>query len=165
MPNIVLTSFTERDSDTYFKWINNPINMAGLDRVLPVTQQEHDLWYQNLVQDRSRVAFSINITNQSSIGMVSLNQIDWRHGKAEVRILIGAEGSLSKGFGKEALKSISSFSFYKLGLHKLYAYILENNIASIKAFEGSGFIQEARLKKDRLSNGEFIDVFIYSKWK
>jgi len=165
MPNILLGPFTEGDSDTYFNWINNPRNMIGLDRVLPVTQKEHKVWYNNLIEDKSRIAFSICLPSQSRIGMVYLNQVDWRHGRAEVRILIGVEGALSKGFGREALKSISSFSFYKLGLHKLYAYILENNIASIKAFEGSGFIQEARLKKDRLSNGEFIDVFIYSKWK
>ena len=165
MNNIILKPFTEGDSDTYFNWINNPKNMIGLDRVLPVTLTEHRTWYKNLIEDKSKVAFSICLTNQSRIGMVSLTDINWRHRKAEVRIIIGAEGSLSKGYGKAALQEISQFSFYQLGLNKLYAYILEHNISSIKAFEGSGFLQEARLKKDRLSNGEFIDVFIYSKWK
>ena len=165
MSNIILQPFTEGDSDTYFNWVNNTRNMQGLSRVLPVTIQEHKVWYRNLIEDKSKIAFSICLTNQSRIGMVYLNTIDWIHSKAEIRILIGPEGSQRKGYGKETLASISSFAFYKLGLNKLYAYILENNTPSIKAFEGTGFLQEARLKKDRLSNGEFIDVFIYSKWK
>lgn len=165
MLSILLKPFTEGDSDTYFNWINNPRNMLGLDRVLPVTIQEHRIWYKNLIEDKSKVAFSICLTNNSRIGMVYLNNIEWRHSKAEVRILIGAEGALSKGHGKEALREVSNFAFKKLGLNKLYAYTLENNIASIKAFEGAGFKEEGVLIKDRFVEGKFINVFIYSKWK
>jgi RimJ/RimL family protein N-acetyltransferase len=139
--------------------------MTGLDRALPVTYTEHSIWYKNLIEDKTKIAYSIWDREISEIvGMVNLNNLEWRHRKAEVRIVIDPNKQ-ARGYGTQALIRISNIAFMKLGLNKLYAYILENNTPSIKAFEDAVFLEEARLKKDRLSNGEFIDVFVYSKWK
>lgn len=164
MTNISLDPFSEIESELYRQWINIPKVMRGLDRVLPVTYTEHNTWYKNLIEDKTKVAYSIwDKDIHQIVGMVNLNNLEWRHRKAEVRLVIDPIQQ-HKGYGTQALIRISNLAFLKLGLNKLYAYILENNTPSIKAFEGALFLQEARLKKDRLSDGEFIDVFIYSKW-
>ena len=166
MSKVALRAFTEGDSATYLDWINTPSIMKGLDRVLPVTSLEHKKWYSNLIEDVSRLPFSVYLPDaQAQLGMVLLNNIDNRHRKAEVRIVIGNKIYQGKGYGKQTLLEISNFAFNKLGLSKLYAYILEGNEPSIKAFRGAEFIEEARLRKDRFIEGKFIDVLIVARWR
>ena len=53
---------------------------------------------------------------------------------------------------------LKEFSFKHLNLHKLEAGILEDNVASVKAFAKSGFKQEGVLKENRFSEGKYVDV-------
>jgi RimJ/RimL family protein N-acetyltransferase len=62
--------------------------------------------------------------------------------------------------GAEALKLIVDYSFKFLNLHKVYAFVLEDNKRARRAFEKAGFVLEGTLRADRWSQGRFVDVYL-----
>ncbi|MCX8083991.1 MAG: GNAT family N-acetyltransferase [Calditerrivibrio sp.] len=161
---IILRPFEKRDIEIYRQWVNDGEIASLVDRVLPVTEIEHERWYDSIQQNQNIVVFAIEEkTTNKYIGNVWLYNVDYRHRKAEVRILIGDSEGKNKGFGTEALKMISLFAFNKMNLHKLYAYVLASNIRAKKSFEKAGFVEEGILKKDRFVNGHYEDVFLMAK--
>lgn len=162
---VTLRPFEKEDSEKYLKWVND-IEIEGLlDRVLPVTKLEHEKWYSSLVFNRNAVVFSMEVESEHPyhpkyIGNVWLYDINWRHRKAEMRILIGDKGYWGKGYGVDALTQMVRFAFDEINLHRVYAYILSNNPRSKKAFEKTGFIEEGMLIADRFINGGYQDVYV-----
>lgn len=162
--SITLRPFEKEDLPKYRQWINNAEIASLIDRVLPVTETHHEIWYKKLLDDSSAVVFAVMRNDTSDyIGNVWLWNIDIRHRKAEVRIVIGDKSVAGKGFGIEALTLLSWFAFEKLNLHKLYAYVLMSNLRAIKAFERAGFSAEGVLKEDRYVNGRYEDVCVLAK--
>ncbi len=159
---ITLRPFEESDIETYRHWINDPETGSLLDRVLPVTIAEHKVWYQNLVTNRNAVVFSV-IHNEIYIGNVWLWDINWRHRKSEVRVLIGDKDNRSRGLGVQMIGAISDYAFRKLNLNKVYAYVLKDNEAAVKAFGRAGFLVEGILKNDRFVNGKYQDVLLMAR--
>lgn len=159
--------FEKDDIEVYRKWINDPEIMALLDRNLPVSKFEHEKWYADLMQNRNAVVFAIDanksLNKHEYIGNVWLWDINWRHHKAEVRIVIGNCEYHSKGLGTSALKMISDYAFTELNLNRIYAYVLRNNSRAMKSFEKAGFLMEGIMEKDRFINGQFRDVMFMAK--
>lgn len=162
--SVVLRPFEKEDSEIYRRWINDPNTGLLVDRVLPVTQAEHEKWYTDLTSNENAVVFGIETVQKPMyIGNVWLWNIDWRHRKAELRILIGEKNYLGKGYGSEAIEMMTQLAFKNLNLHKVYAYVLESNPRARKAFEKAGFIIEGVLRKDRFVDGKYEDVRLVAK--
>lgn len=157
---IKLSAFDERHLDNVRRWVNDPAIADLLDRAFPVSDTEHQKWYSNIIQRQDCVFFAIETSDGKHIGNVWLWNIDWRHRKAEVRVLIGPTDQQGRGLGTEAIRLASTFAFRKLNLHRVYAYVLSNNPRAKRAFEHAGFVEEGVLRHDRWSNGEYIDSFI-----
>lgn len=159
--NIRLRPFEKADQKQYREWVNNSDIASLVDRILPVSEYEHDKWYSSIMDRQNCVFFAIEtIESAKFIGAIWLWDIDFRHRKAEVRVLIGESSSVNKGLGTEAITLIQSFAFEKVNLHKLFAYVLSKNQRAVRAFEKAGFETEAELKEDRFVNGVYEDVAI-----
>lgn len=161
--DIELRAFNKEDAEKYLEWANDPQIASPVDRVLPVSKYEHGTWYEDLMNNKNAVVFAIVAKPNNYIGNVWLWDIDWRHRKAEVRILIGDKKYHNKGLGTQSIEAVTDFAFSKLGLHKMYAYILGNNNVASKAFLRAGFRLEGTLKKDRFMEGQFVDTFLVAK--
>jgi len=142
-------------------WMNDPEMMRLLHREHVITEEEHAAWSQKLANDPSVLYFAIEAgAERKHLGNVWLAQIDRRNLKAEVRVLLGeAQGS---GHGSKALALLAEHAFSKLGLNRLYAYVLDFNPRAVRAFEKAGFTQEGLLKDDRKSTQGFHDAWILS---
>ncbi len=134
--------------------------MDGLDRALPATAEQHERYIrQNVTENRTAVWFAVETAkDREHIGIIWLWDINERHRRAEVRIVI-APAAAGRGYGPDALQALSDYAFRTLGLHKLYAYIHERNGRSRSAFERAGFYVEAELKEDAFWNGAFATVW------
>jgi len=159
---ISLRPFERCDLERYRGWVNNLVVASLVDHVLPVTKDEHERWYSALISNKNAVVFAIDVDGDY-IGNVWLWDINWRHRKAEVRILIGEEDRCGRGSGTEALRRMGEFSFNRLNLNKLYAYVLESNRRAKHAFEKAGFTIEGVLQKDRFMNRCYQDVILLAK--
>jgi RimJ/RimL family protein N-acetyltransferase len=157
--HVWLRPFEWEDAEKYRQWVNNSAIVSLVDRVLPVTAEEHRRWYEAITQDPRNVIFALEaVPGKRFVGCIWLYGIDYRHHHAEVRILIGDARHWGKGIGREAISLLTQFAFDRLNLHKLYAYVLATNKRALDTFEKSGFAREGLLRKERYVDGRFVDV-------
>ncbi|MFB3785057.1 MAG: GNAT family N-acetyltransferase [bacterium] len=162
--HIHLSPFDLKHKDKTRAWANDPEAARLLDRARPVSELEHDQWFDSLPQRPDSVFFAIEANDYGKhIGNVWLAGIDLRHRKAEIRILIGEGDNQNKGLGTEAIELITHYAFTKLNLHKVYAYVLSINPRARRAFEKAGFVLEGTLRQDRWSENQYIDVFLLGR--
>lgn len=99
--------------------------------------------------------------NNETIGLIDLFDFDFKNRRAGVGILIKSPSNRAKGYGKEALNLVVSYSFTHLCLHQLYCNISDENQASINLFKSQGF-KEVGLKKDwNVVNGHFKNEYLF----
>ncbi|MDD7887437.1 GNAT family N-acetyltransferase [Flavivirga sp. 57AJ16] len=95
------------------------------------------------------------------LGMIDLFDFDFKNGRAGIGILVKETNNRRKGYGKEALRLLTDYSFAHLGLHQLYCNISEENEASIKLFTNFGF-KKIGLKKDwNRVNGSYKNEYLF----
>jgi len=158
--HVRLRSLRPADHGPWLEWINHPAVMEGLDRALPATSEQHERYIRANVTERSdAVWFAVETAQQDQfVGVVWLWDVNTRHRRAEVRIVIDPTAS-GRGYGSDAVRALSEYAFGTLGLHKLYAYVHERNPRSRAAFERAGFTLEATLEGEAFWNGSFAAVW------
>jgi RimJ/RimL family protein N-acetyltransferase len=157
-----LAPLAERHLSRTLTWTNDPELARLLGRARPVAADEHQRWFQSLTTRTDTLFFAIELGRANThIGNVWLAEIDRRHRKAEVRILIGAPAP--PGSGTRAIDLIATHAFDVMGLHRLYAYVLAFNPRARRAFEKCGFVLEGTLRDDRFDGASFVDAFLLSR--
>jgi ribosomal-protein-alanine N-acetyltransferase len=65
----------------------------------------------------------------------------------------------------EALLALLPYAFDRLGLHRIEAACLPNNIASRRLLAGLGFVEEGHARRYLRINGSWQDHVLYSLLK
>ena len=94
------------------------------------------------------------------IGAIDLFDFSPADRRAEVGIIIDA-AYRGKGYAKDALTLICDYAEHTLGLHQLYAYILEDNDAAWRLFTSKGFKHTAMLPDWVLTNKKYRNVGLF----
>ena len=145
-----------------FEWVNNYELGRTMDRARPVSEFEHEEWFKRLATRQDCMYWAIeNREGREHIGNVWLWDIDSRHRRAEVRIVLGR--SRGKGMGSEATRLVTEHAFERLILHKLYAYVLSINPRRVRAFEQARFVVEGVLRFDRWADELYVDVHLLGR--
>ena len=146
------------------QWASDPDLMRLMDRQRPVTAEEHELWFNTVVQGDDCAYFAIETPNGAThVGNVWLWNIDRRHRKAELRIVIGDEATRGRGLGSEAIDRACRHGFENLGLHRVYAYVLALNPLALRAFARAGFAVEGTLRDDRWTGEGYVDSYLLAR--
>ena len=147
----------------YHAWISNPETTQYLSEAgLVLTLEEEYAWYESQLQSPSIRHFTIYaLPDYQPIGTVNLHQINPRHHKANLGIMIGEPAMRGRGFGTEAVRLIADFGFHAMGLHSIWLTTYEFNIAGQKAYERAGFTEVGRRRQCRYLNGRFWDEIHY----
>ena len=98
------------------------------------------------------------------IGGCGFNEIDFENERAEIGYELRKE-YWGKGFASEAVSALMCYWFHYLGLNRLEARVISENLPSIRLLNSLGFHFEGLLRQSEKSNGNFIDVRVYSKLK
>ena len=96
-----------------------------------------------------------------SVGCVDLFDLDPRHHRAHVGILIANCEDRMKGYASEALSLLKTYAFSHLNLHQLFCQIGDQNKRSISLFEKQGFTKSGTLKEWLMYDDEWHDVHTY----
>jgi RimJ/RimL family protein N-acetyltransferase len=159
-----LVDFERRHLAATLQWMNDPALMRLLGRGRPFSYHEHQRWFEELASRSDCRFFAVeDPATGKHLGNAWLWDIDPRHHRAEVRIVIGSPADTSKGLGSEAIRLISTFAFETLDLNRVYAYILAFNERGKRAFEKAGFTAEGLLRSDRWSGDGFVDVHVMGR--
>ena len=89
------------------------------------------------------------------IGNVTLNRINWIHRTADTGLMIGRKEFWGKGYAFEAWSLLIEYSFHRLGLRKIIAGAVADNVASIITLEKLGFKIEGRFRQEYFVDGEY----------
>ena len=159
---IALAPFAEQHLARTLTWTNNPELARLLGRRRRVTAEEHLEWFATLGERADTLFFAIELAAEKThLGNVWLADINHRHRKAEVRIVIGEPGPA--GSGSRAIDLIATHAFGAMRLHRLYAFVLAFNPRARRAFEKAGFALEGTLRDDRYDGSQFTDAFLLSR--
>ncbi|MCD6226865.1 GNAT family N-acetyltransferase [Candidatus Micrarchaeota archaeon] len=124
----------------------------------PYKKQDAVKWIRNThyrIKKREEYVFGIILKDGDKlIGAISLMHIDWKNKNAEVGYWLGRK-YWGKGYATEAVKLILKFAFRRLRLHRVWAGLFEENIASRRVLEKAGFKLEGIMKECR---------YRYNKW-
>lgn len=108
--------------------------------------------------------YNFLITEQKTgivAGAIGFVKLDKKDKNGELGYWLGKR-YWGKGFMSEAVGLILNFGFNKLKLHRIYARVFEENIASSVVLKKAGFKLEGRMREKWHRFGRWHDVLSYS---
>lgn len=160
-PGVVLVPLERRHVAQTLRWTNDPELARLMDRPRPVDPDEHEAWFVALAGRADTRFFAIE-DHGRHVGNVWLANIDARHRKAEVRVVVDSAAT-NRGCGAEAIQLLATHAFAELHLNRLYAFVLSFNPRARRAFEKAGFVLEGTLRQDRFDGSAFADTFVLGR--
>lgn len=108
-----------------------------------------------------------NAKDGSRLGLLDLFDFDPKNKRVGLGVIIKEERDRGKGYAREAITLCLQYAKLHLGLHQIFAHIVEDNIPSIHLFESLGFLK-CGVKKDWLFVGgryktELVYQYIYEQ--
>lgn len=97
--------------------------------------------------------------NRNVIGGCSFKNISTLNLNAEFDIFISKEFS-GKGFGRIGLEELLLFGFKNLGLHRIYAFLIESNQKALRMYKDFGFKEEGVMREHVCKNSEYLNSII-----
>ncbi|MCD6011092.1 MAG: acetyltransferase, ribosomal protein N-acetylase [Flavipsychrobacter sp.] len=98
-------------------------------------------------------------------GSCSLHNWYPEHRRSELGYDINDETMKNKGFMKEAVKTVLTFGFEKMGLNRVEAFIGPANEPSLRIANRLGFTEEGRLREHYNKDGELQDSIVFGLLK
>ena len=96
-----------------------------------------------------------------AIGMVLLHSFSKQHQKAEIAFNL-AKAHWGQGLATEAVGAVLHFAFHQLGLNRVEALCMPENLSSRKVLEKSGMACEGRMRKVHQRYDGFHDMDLYA---
>ena len=169
-PRIELTALEKDDIAALSYFFQD---MAALSFYIPTTARPLNL--QQITQLLSDwndgdtfFVFAVR-RNHKLIGLVNLDGLDWANGHVEVGIALTDYNARGQGLAGEALSVLFDYCFLELGLHRVWARIIDGNEPSLHLFNSLGFRQEGALREHVRRTGSFRDMIIVgllaSEWQ
>ena len=116
-----------------------------MDRKQPVTPVEHEAWFASLARRADCAYFAIEtVDGGMHIGNVWLWEIDRRHRKAELRVVVGDTGARGQGLGAEAIDLLCRYGFDQVGPAPHLRLRAGHQSRGRRAFERAGFTSKGR---------------------
>lgn len=108
--------------------------------------------------------FCIEVNGKAVGNIGFMPQSDIQRFNAEVGYLIGEE-YWNQGIVSSALQDAIAFYFAHTPIIRVFAFVFEYNIASMRVLEKCGFTNIGIMRKSIFKNGEFCDAQYYEKLK
>ncbi|MGW1615191.1 GNAT family N-acetyltransferase [Streptomyces sp. NPDC002285] len=161
---VVLREFTRDDVDDVLAIIGDDtvttwLSFDSRDRAQAVSMIEGTI--ERASQD-SRTEFYLGVTKHDEdrvIGFVRIGLSGVQAGKLGYAI---AAKEWGRGYATDAARTLVTYAFKELALHRITAAIGPENVASIAVAQQLGFTREGVLRDHVLTNGAWRDSVLYS---
>lgn len=161
---IYLRALNPDDYKTSIKWRQDDEiwDMVGGPKYF-VSEAYEKKWVEDAIFDSSNITLAICLKDtHEHIGNAYITDINWINRSAQSHSMIGEKKYWSKGFATEARMLLNHFTFYERGLHRIWARILKDNVASQRLCEKCGYKKEGILRESVYKNGEYKDQVVMS---
>ena len=164
--HIYLRALEPEDLDFVYAIENDTSLWELSDTQTPYSRFLIKQYLENAQQDifeAKQLRLAICDKTDTTIGLIDVFDFNVKNKRAGIGILIQKASDRFKGYGKEALELLVDYCFQTLHLHQVYANISENNLPSLKLFEGNGF-KKIGLKKDWSFDGnQYTNEYILQR--
>jgi RimJ/RimL family protein N-acetyltransferase len=160
---IRLRAFDRRDIPFAVEVLNDPGVRAQIMSWQPLSVAREEQIFESLTTSKTDLTFVVEdrAGPHRSIGLCGLHDVDWKNGNACVGICL-QQGDWSKGYGTDALRSLVTFAFDEMGLHRVELDVLQSNVRGIKSYEKVGFQPEGIKRHAMFRDGAYRDVLLMS---
>jgi RimJ/RimL family protein N-acetyltransferase len=136
-PSIDLRSVNEGDCQQIFDWSNDPDVRANSFSTAPIPWADHERWFAKRLQDQN-CTFYIGTLAKEAAGQVRFERED------QIAIISVSLDSKMRGRGiaAELLRSATQRFLMENTDCQVLAYIRPENIGSIRAFSGAGYLSD-----------------------
>lgn len=154
---IVLRAVEREHLPNYVQWLNDPKVLEYFGYYVPLSLDQEETWYEEMLGDRTARAFSIEFDGRH-IGGAGYHRIDGRNASAEVGLFVGLPELWDKGLGSEALQTLLRFGFEQMNLHRVYLRVYAENERAIHMYEKVGFQREGCWRQAEFRHGRYHDL-------
>jgi len=161
-PTVGIRSLEASDVPLLHRWINNPVvNVFSTMAVLPKSSDSVERMVAELLKSENSKGLIAEHPDHGPIGFGQLRHINWKDRNAELSVLIGDPVLWGRGVGTECLCLLCALAFEAVGLHRVYAYVIEFNDRSSRLVRKLGFEQEGTLREAYFAGTRFYHASVY----
>lgn len=158
---VIIRALKRDDAQQILKWVNNPKMRYLTGTLYPVSDVEHEKWFENKLNEKVDKVFGIQeSTTESLIGIIGLKNNDLINRSAELYTYIGDELQWGKGLGTDAVRTLIRFAFDELNLHRVSLVVFSYNTRAISAYEKVGFVTEGIMRESHFKDGKYHDKIL-----
>ena len=165
---LILRPLETYDADFLYKWENDSSLWMYSDTIAPLSKTllyDYASNYDANIFKAGQLRLIITMKDDPQhlpIGMIDIFDLDARHLRASVGILI-IPTYRKQGFAQEAINLLADYAFKIIGLKSLVAYIPTINKSSISLFASCNFSDVGVLRQWHRYGTEFLDVAIMQR--
>lgn len=155
------------DVPLFVQWLSNP-ELRYYVTIRYISEALEKRWFEGLVPSTggaapNRLHFVIEtLEDRRPIGVVGLEDINWRDRNSEFGIIVGEPDFWGKGYGSDALRTILDVGFRWFNLHRIFLHVVAENARAIRSYEKCGFAHEGCLRDAVFIDGAYHDLLLMS---
>ncbi len=145
--------------EEYVRWLNDyEVTRYMASGRFPSTLASVREYIERFQGSSTDIIFAIiDQKTEKHVGNVTLNSINWIHRTADTGLMLGQKEFWGKGYAFEAWRLLIEYAFQRLGLRKIVAGAVAENVASIVVLTKLGFKVEGTLRQEFFLDGEYRD--------
>ncbi len=161
-----LRAIERDDIKKFHEWVNDPQVTVNLSMYLPLSLEDETAWFEGFSKlSPYEKPFAIEIRKNKAwklIGNCGLINLDFKNSNAELGIMIGDKSEWDKGYGTDAMTTLSRHCFETLNLHRVYLRVYESHVRAARAYQKVGFLLEGKMRDAIYQNGKYENVLLMS---
>ena len=162
---ITLNLISEKEfNDDSYKWLNDQDITKFMDKgYRENTKEKQTEYYKEMIESDTDVLFAI-IENSRNlhIGNAGFHNIDIRHNRSTLGVVIGEKRYWKGGYALEVCYNLTKIGFDILKFNKIIGDYMVGNEAPKSIWRYIGFSDSGILKQHYLKNDKYIDVCMIS---
>ena len=141
----------------------NDVELQLLSSEDPPMPIEYDRVVKNYEEHLTRprnefIWFAIEVQGGKFVGQCILHRFDYAARTCELGITIGDRDYQNRGYGKDAVRLLTRYAFRLLNMQKVWLTTNGTNLRAQKAFQASGYEEEARQRRHIWLDGKYDDL-------
>jgi ribosomal-protein-alanine N-acetyltransferase len=161
----ILREQTEEDAQDFLNYYSDPAVSKYIISFIPksIIEAKAELGYwMNVFKYNDGIYFGIaRKDNNQLIGSVGISSRNRDHNRIEASYDLSAQ-YWGRGIMTKALWAVLKYGFEKIGINRIEAFAMPDNIGSVKVLQKCGFFYEGNLRQHRYHNGKYVDIGSFS---
>jgi RimJ/RimL family protein N-acetyltransferase len=159
---VSLRAVEKEDAERVREWLSDPdlLHLLGA-RPIPLGALDPDKLPEMFRMREGRV-LAIDSRDKQLVGLVVVGNFHEFNRTASILLLIGDRSEWNRGYGSDAVRTVTTFVFHDLNLNCLEAVIPEFNGRALKMFQKVGFQIEGTLRNRFFGRGRYWNMTVMS---